>query len=158
MQRSCARGFLVVSVVALATGCERGPAPPAFEPIADVQTLMQAVVEPAAEVYWDAVGTIDDSTGTTYLAPRTDSAWAAVRHAAVVVGESGNLLLIPPRAVDEAEWRSLARGMTAAAREALAAATARDTARVFDAGATLYESCTACHARYAAGTMRPNTR
>lgn len=135
-----------------------GAESPAFDPMADVATLMRAVVEPAAEVYWDAVGTIDDSTGTTYISPRDEAAWDAVRHAAVVVGESGNLLLIPPRAVDEEEWRRYARGMTAAAREALRAATARDTVGVFNAGAALYESCTACHARYAVGTLRPASR
>jgi hypothetical protein len=126
--------------------------------MADVKTLMQAVVEPAAEVYWDAVGSYDDSTGTHVMVPTTDSAWSAVQAAAVTVGESGNLLLIPPRAVDQTEWPALAHAMTVAAREALAAAIARDTSRVFTAGATLYETCTACHARYATEILRPNAR
>ena len=148
----------VVSLALTALSCDRRDPSPPFDPIADVKALMQGMTEPAAETYWDAVGIIDAAAGTTYLAPRSDSAWQAVQHAAVVVGESGNLLLIPPRAVDDQEWRTLALGMTAAAREALSAAIARDTTRVFNAGATLYESCTACHSRYASGILRPNTR
>jgi hypothetical protein len=141
-----------------AAACEPKPPQPAFEPMSDVKTLMAAVVEPAAEVYWDAVGSWDDSTGTHVMVPTTDSAWTAVQAAAITVGESGNLLMIPPRAVDQGEWATLSRAMTAASREALAAAIARDTTRVFNAGATLYDACTACHAKYATQVLRPNAR
>ncbi|MBL8958323.1 MAG: hypothetical protein JNJ98_00605 [Gemmatimonadetes bacterium] len=126
--------------------------------MSDVKTLMAAVIEPAAEVYWDAVGSWDDSTGTHVMVPTTDSAWSAVQAAAITVGESGNLLLIPPRAVDQGTWAQLARGMTTASREALAAAIARDTSRVFSAGAALYDACTACHAKYATEILRPNAK
>lgn len=145
-------------LLATATACTQGPPPPEFSPMSDVKTLMSAIVEPAAEVYWDAVGSYDDSTGTHVMVPTTDSAWAAVQAAAVTVGESGNLLLIPPRAVDQGEWARLARAMTAASREALSAAIARDTSRVFSAGAVLYDACTACHAKYATEILRPNAR
>ena len=43
-------------VVALLSGC--APDPPPFEEVADVKQLMNSVLDPAAEVYWDAVGTI----------------------------------------------------------------------------------------------------
>jgi cytochrome c556 len=66
--------------------------------------------------------------------------------------------MIPPRAVDQGEWVALSRAMIAASREALSAAIARDTARVFTAGAALYDACTACHAKYATQVMRPNAK
>ncbi len=46
--------------------------------------------------------------------------------------------------------------MTEAARQAIEAATARNESGVFDAGAELYYTCTACHSQYAVETLRPN--
>ena len=40
--------------------------------VSDVQQLMVNVVEPAAEVYWDAVGTIVDAEGDHEIYPSTE--------------------------------------------------------------------------------------
>jgi hypothetical protein len=45
------------------SACSSAPAPPPYRPVADVKTLMATVMEPAAEVYWDAVGIIVDEKG-----------------------------------------------------------------------------------------------
>jgi len=119
---------------------------------------MASVLEPAADVYWDAVGSVEDSTGVTALYPRTPQAWDAVRNSAVVVAESGNLLMMPPRARDQAEWMTLSLGMIKAGQRAIKAAEARDTSAVFSAGADLYDTCVACHARYAIEQVRPNAK
>lgn len=140
-----------------ALGCD-APKPPPFSPVADVRQLMARVLEPAAEVYWDAVGTIEDSTGVTAIYPRTPEAWDAVRNSAYVVAESGNLLMMPPRARDRGEWLTLSLAMIDAGKRAIAAAEARDTAAVFNVGAELYQTCTDCHARYAVEQLRPNAR
>lgn len=140
----------------LASGCGSAPPPPAFEPVADVRQLMAAVVEPAAETYWDAVGTIVDSTGDHPFAPETAAEWVAVRNSAYVVAESGNLLMMAGRAFDAGDWVRMSRDMIAAGRRALAAAEAQNPDSVFDAGADLYATCTACHAKYAVGLLRPN--
>jgi hypothetical protein len=124
--------------------------------VADVAQLMAAVVEPAAEVYWDAVGTIVDSAGEHSFAPETAAEWVAVRNSAYVVAESGNLLLMSGRAFDAGDWVRMSREMIAAGRRALAAAEAQDPDAVFDAGAELYGTCTACHAKYAVGLLRPS--
>jgi hypothetical protein len=141
-------------------GCE--PAPPEaassvpFTPVADVQQLMATVVEPAAEVYWDAVGWIVDSTGTTYLRPGTVEEWEAVRNAAFVLAESGNLLMMEGRAVDDGPWMGMSQAMTDVARTAIQMAEARNEQGVFDVGAEVYFACTNCHARYAVETLRPS--
>lgn len=145
------------SGLALALGvlaCERPPAPPPFSAVADVRQLMTSIVEPSADVYWDAVGSVEDSTGLTVHYPRTAEAWDAVRNSAFVVAEAGNLLMIEPRPRDRRDWMTLSRAMIEAGQRAISAAEARDTAAVFSAGADLYESCTNCHARYAVG-LRP---
>jgi hypothetical protein len=115
-------------------------------------------MEPSADVYWDAVGSVEDSTGITMHYPRTVEAWDAVRNSAYVVAEAGNLLMIEPRPRDRKEWMTLSRAMIGAGRRAIKAAEARDTAAVFSAGAELYDSCTNCHSRYAVGQRPPNAR
>ena len=95
----------------LAAGCTSAPAPPPFRPVADVKQLMASVVEPAAEVYWDAVGTIYDENGATEIEPQTIEEWDAVRNAAYVVAESGNLLMMSSRAKDGGDWMTMSQAM-----------------------------------------------
>lgn len=127
-----------------------------YRPVASVQELMLAVVEPAAETYWDAVGWIVDAQGTQEIRPSSEEEWEAVRNAAYVVAESGNLLMMEGRAVDNQTWISLSQAMIATAERAIQAAESRDEAAVFTIGGDLYETCTACHSAYALETLRPN--
>lgn len=153
------RVILVSLLLMLATaGCNSAPAPPPYQPVADVKTLMANIMEPAAEVYWDAVGVIVDDKGEHHIEPRTIEEWDAVRNAAYVVAESGNLLMMPTRAKDGGEWMEASRLMIAAAQKAIRAAESRDKDAVFDVGAEMYDSCTNCHAKYSPDIVRPNAR
>ncbi|HUE87528.1 MAG TPA: hypothetical protein VMO26_15745 [Vicinamibacterales bacterium] len=153
------RAFLVcLSLGIVSAACNSAPAPPPYQPVADVKTLMATVMEPAAEVYWDAVGIIVDEHGEQHIEPRTIEEWDAVRNAAYVVAESGNLLMMPTRAKDGGEWMDASRLMIDAARKAIRAAEARDKDGVFDVGAEMYDSCTNCHAKYSPDIVRPNAR
>ena len=144
----------VVALILLLSAC--APDPPPFEEVADLKQLMNSVIDPAAEVYWDAVGTIIDLNGTEEIAPSTDEEWQAVRNAAMVIAESGNLLLMEGRRQGGVEWTALSKALIAVGREALAAAVAEDTAAVFDAGAEVYYACARCHATYAPDTLGPS--
>ena len=143
-------------------GCQASapppPPPPAlpFQQVADVKQLMASILEPAADGYWDAVGSVDDAKGTTYIAPRTSEQWVAVRNYAYVIAESGNLLMMPPRARDQAAWITMSKELIEAGRRAIAAAEAHDTTAVFDAGAAVYDACSHCHATYVAGIAKPS--
>ena len=128
----------------------------AQRPVADVKQVMTVILEPAAETYWDAVGTIIDTTGTQEIAPKSAEEWVEVWRAAVVVTESGNLLMMEGRARDKDQWMRLARAMVDAGSRAMSAAEAKDPAKVFEAGGDLYLTCTACHAAYAQQTLRPS--
>ena len=44
-----------VALLLFVVACEPAPKPPPFSPAADVRQLMATIIEPAAEVYWDAV-------------------------------------------------------------------------------------------------------
>ena len=136
--------------------CTAAEAPSRFEVVADVQELMVTVLEPAAETYWDAVGTIIDMEGTTEIRPRSDEAWERVRSAAFVLAESGNLLMMEERALDDEAWIAMSQSMIAVGRRAIEAAEAKDPDAVFDVGGDVYAVCSSCHATYATGTLRPS--
>lgn len=144
----------VAALILLLSGC--APDPPPFEEVADLKQLMNSVIDPAAEIYWDAVGTIIDLNGTEEIAPSTDEEWQAVRNAAIVIAESGNLLMMEGRRQGGVEWIALSRALIEVGRAALEAAEAEDTAAVFDAGAEVYYACSRCHATYAPDTLGPS--
>jgi hypothetical protein len=127
-----------------------------FVPVGDVQQLMASVVEPAAEVYWDAVGVIVDAEGEHQMAPTTDEEWLAVTSAAYMVAESGNLLMMEGYALDDGAWMAMSRALVDVGRQAVEAAESRSLDAVFDMGAEVYYVCTNCHATYAAESLRPN--
>jgi len=148
---------LFVAALLAITSCG-GPAPPPMRHVADVKQLMHSVVEPAADAYWDGVGTIIDHTGTTEIRPETNDDWDTLVNHAYVLAESGNLLMLGPRPKDGGEWMQLSRAMVDVGEKAIRAAEAHNEQAVFDVGAEVYEVCTRCHARYAVDLARPNTQ
>lgn len=155
MKRTRPIPTLSILVLALAA-CADDPEPLPFAVVADSKQLMLSVIEPAAEVYWDAVGVIMDMEGTYEIRPETSEAWAAVENAAFVLAESGNLLLLEERARDQRHWVVMSRSMIDVGRRAVEAAQARDPDAVFEVGGDIYLVCTGCHAVYATETLRPN--
>jgi hypothetical protein len=136
--------ILALAAVVVVAGCG-GPEPPPFKPLADNKLLMQAVVDPNADIVWDAVKTIDTKEGTEEIRPRTEEQWTAVRNAAVTLAESGNLLMMVPRAKDGGEWMKLSQQLIDTSEAAIKAADAKNADRLFTIGGDIYESCSACH-------------
>lgn len=118
--RERARGFLHLTVLALAVSCEAcvaqaptGPAGssganvptvatqavPSFRPTATIQDVMTSIIDPSADAIWDAVEITATRQGTVEKVPRTDEEWQALRARAITVLEASNLLLIPGRRV-----------------------------------------------------------
>ena len=151
------RLLLPILCVLLLVACNSAPPPP-YRPVADVKVLMTNVMEPSAEVYWDAVGIIIDAEGEHEIEPQTPEEWEAVRNAAYVVAESGNLLMMPSRAKDGGEWMQASQRLIEAAQKAIRASEAHDKTAVFDAGAEVYDACTNCHAKYSPEIIRPNAK
>jgi hypothetical protein len=151
--------IVVFAMTALSACDSKAPAPdgsaeqagsgPEYHQVADVKQLMNWILDPSSDVIWGAVGTVIDEQGEKDHAPETDEQWTAVRDAAAVIAESGNLLLMPGRARDQGDWAKHAHELTKAAQAALAAAEAKDTASLFTAGGDIYLVCTACHEQYA---------
>jgi hypothetical protein len=138
---------------ACADSGEQADAP--YMPVGDLAQLMAGVVDPAADVYWEAVGVIVDSTGDHQMAPQNEEDWLAVRAAAYTVAESGNLLMLPGYRLDNAAWITMSQQLVEIGERAVEAADARSLDAVFDTGAEMYYVCTNCHATYAGETLRP---
>ena len=147
--------LVALASVVLVAGCG-GPEPPPFKPLADNKMLMTAIVDPSADIVWDAVKTIDTKEGTEEIRPRNEEQWTAVRNAAVTLAESGNLLMMVPRAKDGGEWMKLAQQMIDTSEAAIKAIEAKNPERLFTVGGDIYESCSACHRKYMEAIVNAN--
>jgi hypothetical protein len=140
------RPFLLGGISAL-FACRNSSGPP-FKPVSDVKEVMTSIVDPAADVLWDSVGTVISEEGVKEWYPRTDEEWAVVRQSAVTLMESGNLLMMGNRARDQDLWMEMSRGLVDAGAEALKAVDSKDPDAVFAVGETVYVACDRCHERY----------
>ena len=142
------RGFFLMGVV-LIVACETpSTAPPPFVPVGDVQQLMEMVIDPAADIVWESVGTIVTLDGTEEIFPRSDEEWSTVRNSAMVLAESGNLLMVGDRAKGEGPWMIMSQALVEAGMVALEAAEAQDPEAIFGVGEQIYNACETCHILY----------
>src|SRR5262245_37939525 len=121
---------------------------PEFKPVASVHQLMESTINPAAEVLFESVGTVISLNGVEEIAPKNDEEWATVRHNAMTLAESGNLLMIGDRARDKGEWMKLSQSLVDVGVAALKAAEAKNPEALFEAGGQVYEVCQQCHRKY----------
>jgi len=142
-------GMVVASLVGLGACSE--PAEIPLRPVASVQQLMAHIVEPAADIVWDAVGTVISSEGEDHWEPETDEEWVVILNGAMTITESANLLMIGERARDQETWMRMAQGMADAGLLAVAAAEAQDADAIFGVGEAVYNSCDRCHNLYWVG-------
>lgn len=144
----------VFGLVVILGGCspseESSTSDPAFSynTSLSLAELMVMVVEPAADSLWDNAGWVESAAGYEELYPTTDEGWAFVEAQAAVVAESGNLLALPGRALDNDAWMVYSEGIVEAGLMALDAAKRRHHEDFFQAGAQLYSVCSACHQAY----------
>ena len=117
---------------------------------------MQSVVDPSADVIWDSVKTIITAGGTEEIRPRSEAEWTAVRNSAVMLAESGNLMMIPARAKDGGEWMTRAQELIAAGEAAMRAAEAKNADRLFTVGGDIYDACSHCHQKYMDAIVNAN--
>lgn len=136
--------------------CSSAPAPPPFKPVVDNKILMQAVIDPNADIVWESVKTIVTPKGTEEFRPRTDEEWTAVRNAAIALTESGNLLMMVPRAKDGGEWMTRAQELITTGEAAMHAAEAKNADRLFTIGGDIYDACSNCHRQYMEAIVNAN--
>jgi hypothetical protein len=147
--RSAGPVRLALSIaLVLASGCGDTHGPLPFKPVVETRLLMEAMVDPQADLIWQSVKTVVSEAGATEFRPQTDAEWAQVLHAAASVTEAGNLLMMAPRARDTGNWMRAAQALVDSGSYVLRAAQAKNPDMLFEAGAVLYEACNACHRQY----------
>ncbi|MDE0006680.1 MAG: hypothetical protein OXS50_00170 [Gammaproteobacteria bacterium] len=120
-----------------------------MEPVGDMKETMDWVLDPAADVIWGFAGFVTTAEGEIDLAPKDDEDWARVKHAAWVLAESGNLLMVPGLAEEGADWLEYSQGLRTMGGRLIEIAEAQDPEALFEAGGHLYNICLACHQAYA---------
>jgi len=145
-----------------------------LRPVVGIRDIMKYEVDPSADALWDSVSSTATAAGLVDKQPRSQAEWQEVRRYAVTLAEAANLLVIrgrrvaldgpiedadiagilPPAeiekkiALDRPIFVRRAQALQEAAKEALAAIDAQDSARLFEAGGKLDEACEQCHVRY----------
>ncbi len=143
------RTAIVAAAALLAASCGgEPPAGPPFRTDNTVSVLMANMLDPAADLLWDAVGTVLDENGETSWEPETEEDWLQVKLGAMALAESANLLMMENRARDQDQWIRMSEAMADAAMQAFEAAEAQDADRIFDLGEVVYNSCNSCHTLY----------
>ena len=107
-------------------------------PEATITELMQAMVIPASNKLFDVPRNV----------PQDDSGWGEVRNSAVLLAESGTLLMRDVRAEDSDVWAATSRALAEAGEAALKAARARDVEAIGEAGNLLIDACEKCHEKH----------
>jgi len=110
----------------------------AFKPIADVKQLMHAIVIPMSNVVFRV----------EVEAPKDNQEWETVQNAALALAEAGNLLMIPGRAKDNAEWMKRAEALIDVSVKAKKAADDKDAESVVKIGYEIFDVCAGCHDGY----------
>lgn len=144
-------GVLIVTLAACSPAPPPPPATTVPQPVFSVKDLMGHVVDPSADVFWEASGTIVTAEGEKSRAPTTQEGWDAAAHAAATLAEAGAMLQLPGRARDDGDWLRLARELTTEGLAGMKAAQAKNEAAVFDTGGRIYVVCRGCHVKYIAG-------
>ena len=103
-------------------------------PVASVKQIMEGITGPAAATVFGAVSFTVSAKGTEEKAPHTDQEWRQVGNSAAALIESGNLLLMGNRAVDQGDWVKMSQMLIDGGKLALRATEAKDAEQVLAAG------------------------
>lgn len=131
-------------VLVLSVGLVVAAVSTALGQVSTMSELMVKVIYPAS----DAIFYISTRT------PTTDSEWNDLQGKALIVAESGNILMLPGHARDRDRWMTDAKLLRDAGAAAFEAAKKKDVAALEALNEQLYESCTTCHQHYRANYGR----
>ena len=166
----------MIALLALASCTPNAPEPAhavvtPFLPKASIRELMDAEVDPAADVLWESVVYTVTAAGAEDKQPRTPEEWQAVRRGAITLIEATNLLMMDGRRVappdtplapgeatievrqhrfdtNRAAFVGFAQALQNIGLKALEAIDAKDAKRLMIAGGEIDEACEACHLVY----------
>lgn len=139
---------LLILGIGVWSGCGSAADAPPLKPVATLDQVMDGILAPASQVYWQSVSTIVSKEGIEERFPKTDEEWEAVWASAMTIAEAGNLLMMPTRAKDDGEWMRLSIAMVDVGVAAAKAAESKRPEAVLEMGEQVYNVCTECHMKY----------
>jgi hypothetical protein len=128
-------GIIFLCVVGAALAQETS-----FQPVGSMGELMIRIIYPTS----DALFYIERDP------PKTDAQWNLIRNQALMLAESGNLMLLPNRLRDQGDWVKETKVMIDLATQAYRAAQAKNMDGILAVNDQLVQSCVVCHAQYRA--------
>lgn len=141
-------GFVIAGAREARSAAPAAEAAPITTPVASVKQLMAAITGPAANTVYNSVGTIVTASGTKETAPQNDEEWTALAATAAALVESGNMMLMPGRAIDNGDWVTMTQAMIDKGKLVIKAAEDKSTEGILQSGSDLNTTCDNCHGRY----------
>jgi len=114
---------------------------PSYQQVGTVSQLMIDIIYPSS----DALFYIERSP------PKTEAEWNAIRGQALMLAESGNLLMMAGRARDQRDWIRDSKMLIDVGAAGYKAAVAKDMTAILALNDQLNAACVTCHQQY-----RPN--
>jgi len=114
-----------------------------FKPVATISEIMVAITLP----YSDALLYIERNP------PTNDRDWETLQYQALMLTESGNLLMMKGRAKNQGLWMKDAKLLVDAGAAAVKATRAKDIQAVLGLNEQIVTSCVTCHVQF-----RPRNR
>ena len=128
----------IIGVMVLLLASSAMAQAPTFQPVGTTLQLMKAIVIPSSDVIFK----------TSSEAPKDDKEWAVVQNNALMLAESGNLLMMAGRSKDNGEWMKDSRALVDAGTAAFKAANAKDVNKLGDISDDILTACETCHTKY----------
>lgn len=119
-------------------------APTTYQPVGTMSQLMVDIIYPTS----DALFYVDRDP------PKDAHDWDVLRGQALMLAESGNLLMMPGRARDQQNWIKYSKTMIDLATTAFKATQAKNMAAIQALNDPLSQVCIDCHYQYRPGYHR----
>ena len=127
--------FLTVCLVSVGPAAAQEPS---FEVVGTIGELMVDIIYPKS----------DELFYVMRDPPTNDYEWNRLRGSALILAESGNLLMMGSRSIDQDGWVENAKLLVDAGTAAFEAAEAHDLDAIVALSAALESSCRTCHEQY----------
>ncbi len=111
---------------------------PSFEPVGTISELMVDIIYPKS----------DELFYVMRAPPTNDYEWNLLRRSALILAESGNLLMMEGRSIKQDDWMKNAKLLVDVGTAAFEAAEAHDLDAIVALNAELESSCRTCHEQY----------
>jgi hypothetical protein len=119
-------------------------APTTFQPVGNMSQLMIDIIYPTS----DAIFYVDREP------PKNDHEWGLLRAQALMLAESGNLLMMAGRARDQDNWIKDSKMLIDLGNTAFKAAQAKNLDAIRALNDPLNDACVLCHTQYRPGYHR----